>query len=66
MRILKKKNPVGEKEWMDNFQPGEYIVLAISENFGQKFYKIDNEKECIRSDIVRMENYIQTWRENNI
>lgn len=56
VRILKKKNPVGEKEFMDNFKPGEFTVESMNENFGQKFYKLSNGMEYIRSDIVRMKN----------
>ena len=56
VRVLKKKNPVGEKEFMDNFKPGEFTVESIRESFGQKFYKLSNDKEYIRSDIVRMKN----------
>ena len=54
VRVLKKKNPVGEKEWMDNFKPGERTIESISENFGQKFYMLSNDKELIRADIVKM------------
>ncbi len=54
VRILRKKNPVGEKEFMDNLKPGEHCVESISENFGHKLYKLSNGKELIRSDIVRM------------
>jgi hypothetical protein len=56
VRVLKKKNPVGEKEWMDNFKPGEHTITSISENVGQKFYTLSNGKELIRSDIVRMKS----------
>ena len=47
---------VGDKEWMDQFKKGEHTVESISENFGQKFYKLSDGKEYICSDIVRMKN----------
>ena len=56
VRVLKKKNPVGEKEFMDKFKPGEFTVESRRESFGQKFYKLSNDKEYIRSNIVRMKN----------
>ena len=56
VRVLKKKNPVGEKEWMDNFKRGERTIESISEGFGHKFYKLSDGKELIRNDIVRMKN----------
>ena len=56
MKILKKKNPVGEKEFMTNFKKGEHAIESISENFGQKFYKLSDSREYIRSDIVLMKN----------
>ena len=56
VRVLKKKNPVGEKEFMTNFKKGEHTVESISENFGQKLYKLSDSRENIRSDIVLMKN----------
>ena len=56
VRILKNRNPVGEKEWMERFKKGEHTVESISENFGQKFYMLSNGQELIRSDIVKMKN----------
>lgn len=56
MRVLKKKNPVGEKEWMDNFEPGEHTIESISGNVGQTFYTLSNGKKLICNDIVRMRN----------
>ena len=56
VRIIKKKNPVGEKEFMTNFKKGEHKVESINENFGQKFYKLSDGREYIRSDIVLMKN----------
>ena len=56
VKIIKKKNPVGEKEFMTNFKKGEHTVESISENFGQKFYKLSDGREYIRSDIVLMKN----------
>jgi hypothetical protein len=56
VRILRKKNTIGEKEFMDNFKPREHTVESISENFGQKFYKLSNGKELLCSEIVRMKN----------
>ena len=54
VRILKNRNPVGEKEWMERFKQGEHTVESISENFGQKFDMLSNGQELIRSDIVKM------------
>ena len=54
VRILKNRNPVGEKEWMERFKKGEHTVESISGNVGQKFYMLSNGQELIRSDIVKM------------
>ena len=54
VKILRKKKVVGDKEWMSNFRDGEHTVASISENFGQKFYKLTDGREYIRSDIVKM------------
>ena len=56
VRILRKKKTVGDEEFMDQFTRGEHTVESISENFGQKLYKLSDGKEYIRSDIVRMKN----------
>ena len=54
VRILRKKKAVGDKEFMSQFKPGEQTVESISENFGQKFYRLSDQREYIRSDIVKM------------
>jgi hypothetical protein len=54
VRILRKKKAVGDKEFMSNFKEGEHKVASISENFGQKFYKLTDGREYIRADIVKM------------
>ena len=41
---------------MENFKKGEHTVESISESFGQKFYKLSDKREYIRSDLVRMKN----------
>lgn len=51
VRVSRKK-VLGDKEFVGNFRPGEHEVLSISENFGQKFYKLDDRREYIRSDIT--------------
>ena len=58
VRTLKKKEAARDKEWMEQFKKGEHTVESISENVGQKFYKLGDTKEHIRSDIVIMKNYI--------
>ena len=54
VKLLRKKKAVGDKEWMSNFKAGEHTVVSISENLGQKFYKLSDGREYIRSDIVKM------------
>ena len=54
VRILRKKKTVGDKEFMSQFKAGEQTVESISENFGQKFYMLSDNREYIRSDIVKM------------
>ena len=54
MRILRKKKAVGDKEFMSQFKAGEHTLESVSENFGQKFYKLSDGREYIRSDIVKM------------
>ncbi len=41
---------------MDQFKRGEHTVESISENLGQKFYKLSDGKEYIYRGIVRMKN----------
>ncbi len=55
VRMLKKKK-LGEKEFMDAFKPGKQKVVEITENFGQKFHKLSDKREYIRSDLVKMIN----------
>ena len=52
--LLKKK--LGHKEVQDAFKPGKQKVESISENLGQKFYKLSDRREYIRSDLVKMIN----------
>ena len=52
--LLKKK--LGHKEFQDAFKPGKQKVESISENLGQKFYKLSDKREYIRSDLVKMLN----------
>jgi len=54
VRILRKKKAVGDKEFMSNFKEGDHHVASISENFGQKFYKLTDGREYIRADLVKM------------
>ena len=54
VRIVRQKK-LGDKEHMNNFRAGTYEVVSISENLGQKYYKLSDGKEYIRSDIVKME-----------
>ena len=56
VRILRKIKKVGDREFLSRFKTGEHTVESISENFGQKFYKLSDGKEYIRSDIVKMKN----------
>ena len=55
VRTLKKKK-LGDKEFMDAIKPGKHKVESISENLGQKFYKLSDKREYIRSDFVKMLN----------
>ena len=55
VRMLKKKK-LGLKEFQDAFKPGKQTVESISENFGQKYYKLSDNREYIRSDLVKMLN----------
>ena len=55
VRMLKKKK-IGMKEFQDAFKPGKQTVESISENFGQKYYRLSDKREYIRSDLVKMIN----------
>ncbi len=44
---------LGDKEFTGNFRAGEHEVLEITVNFGQRFYRLDDGREYIRSDIVK-------------
>ena len=54
VRILRKKKQVGDKEWMSNFKEGDHKVASVSENLGQKFYRLTDGREYLRADIVKM------------
>ena len=41
VRVHRKK-VLGDKDFVGDFRHGEHEVLSISENFGQKFYKLDD------------------------
>ncbi len=51
--MLKK---LGMKEFQDAFKPGKQTVVEITENFGQKYYRLSDKREYIRSDLVKMLN----------
>jgi len=53
VRIIRKKI-LGDKEFVGNFRWDTRTVVSISDNFGQKFYKISDGREYIRSDIVKV------------
>ena len=53
VRVLRKKI-LGDKEFVGAFRPGRHKVESISTNFGQKFYKLDDRREYIRADIVKV------------
>ena len=55
VRMLKKKK-LGLKEYQDPFKPGRPTVESISEQFGQKYYKLSDNREYVRSDLVKMIN----------
>ena len=55
VRMLKKKK-IGMKEFQDPFKPGRPTVASISEQFGQKYYRLSDNREYIRSDLVKMLN----------
>ena len=52
--LLKKK--LGHKEFQDAFKPGKQTVVEITENVGQKYYRLSDKREYIRSDLVKMLN----------
>ncbi len=52
VRVIRKKI-LGDKEFTGNFRAGEHEVLEITTNFGQRFYRLDDGREYIRSDIVK-------------
>jgi hypothetical protein len=52
--LLKKK--LGHKDFQDAFKPGKQTVESISENFGQKYYMLSDNREYIRSDLAKMLN----------
>ncbi len=53
VKVLRKKK-LGEKEHIGNLRKSNLEVVSISENFGQKFYKLSDSHEYIRSDIVKV------------
>ena len=53
VRMLKKKK-LGLKEFQDPFKPGRPKVESISEQFGQRYYTLSDNREYIRSDLVKM------------
>ena len=53
VRIIRKK-VLGDKEFVGDFRWDTRTVESISENFGQKFYKLSDGREYIRSDIVKI------------
>jgi hypothetical protein len=53
VKVLRKKK-LGEKEHIGNLRKGNLEVVGISENFSQKFYKLSDGREYIRSDIVKI------------
>ena len=55
VRMLKKKK-IGLKEFQDAFKPGKQTVESISEQFGQKYYRLSDKREYVRSDLVKMIN----------
>ena len=42
------------KEFQDPFKLGRPKVESISENFGQRYYRLSDNREYIRSDLVKM------------
>ena len=56
VRILRKKKAVGYKEFVSNFKGGEHKVASVSEDLGQKFYKLADGRDYVRADIVKMNN----------
>ena len=55
VRMLKNKK-LGLKEFQDAFKPGRHKVESISEQFGQRYYRLSDNREYIRSDLVKMIN----------
>jgi len=53
VRVVRKKT-LGDTEYTGDFREGSHEVVAVSENFGQKFYRLDDKakREYIRADIA--------------
>ena len=53
VRVL-RKTALGDKEFVGAFRHGRHKVESISTNLGRKFYKLDDRREYIRADIVKV------------
>ena len=53
VRVMRKKG-LGEKETASAFQKDVFVVNSISQNLGQDFYRLNNGREYIRADLVKV------------
>ena len=53
--VLRKKIR-GDKEFVGAFRSGKQKVESISAQFGQNYYRLDDRREYIRADIVKVTN----------
>ena len=53
VRVLKKKK-LGDKDFRDQLRAGENTIENIETMFGQKYYKLNDGREYMRTDFVKM------------
>ena len=53
VRVMRKKG-LGEKETASAFQKDVFVVNSSSQNLGQDLYKLNNGKEYVRADLVKV------------
>ena len=52
---IRRKKAITEKERTSNFLKGEYIVEAINERLGQKYYTLtDYTRPLLRHDLLKV------------
>ena len=53
VKIRRKRKP-NEKERQIAWSPDTYKVVSISEQFGQKYYKVDAYRDYLRVDLLKI------------